>query len=161
MVHSLSIQYLSSASNVKTSRQQKIYINFVTNFFALKGFKLLVKLLFVVCIIKNKLLSLYWAFNQKAKHSYLCSMPATTRIPDDIFFQYSIFNICMTLYVTAKVVWNFLSLQVWNFLLLQVWHLTSCKILYDTLLHFASMTQNLWHKKYGQFVKRVDRHKQR
>ena len=40
--------------------------------------------------------------------------------------------------------------KVWNFVSLQVWHFTSCKKLYDTLHYFASMTQNVWHKKYGQ-----------
>ena len=49
----------------------------------------------------------------------------------------------MTLSLTAKIVWNFVSLHLWHFM--------SCKNLYDTLHHFTSMTQNVWHKKYGLF----------
>ena len=48
----------------------------------------------------------------------------------------------MTLSVTEAIVWHFVSLQVWHF--------TSCKILYDTLHHYASMTQYVWHKKYDR-----------
>ena len=36
--------------------------------------------------------------------------------------------------------------RVWHFLSLQVWHSASCKILYETLHHFVSMTQSVWHK---------------
>ena len=41
---------------------------------------------------------------------------------------------------------------VWHFVSLQVWHFTSCKILYDTLHHYGSMTQYVWHKKYYRNV---------
>ena len=46
----------------------------------------------------------------------------------------------MPLYVTAKVVWHFVSLHVWHFV--------SCKIMYDTLHHFMSFIENrgVWHK---------------
>ena len=40
----------------------------------------------------------------------------------------------MPLYVTAKVVWHFVSLHVWHFV--------SCKIMYDTLHHFMSFIEN-------------------
>ena len=63
-----------------------------------------------------------------------------TKIKELLYLNSPIF-MSMTLSFNAKIVWNFVSLQVWHF--------TSCKKLYDTLHHFASLTQNVWHKKYG------------
>ena len=55
----------------------------------------------------------------------------------------------MPLYVTAKVVWHFVSLHVWHFV--------SCKRMYDTLHQFMSFIENrgvwhksVWHKKCDQ-----------
>ena len=66
-----------------------------------------------------------------------------------IFFGETFF-MSMTLYVTGKIVWHYISLQVWHYMSLQnfVWHSAS---LHQFLWKSGVWHKSVWHKMYDRF----------